>query len=481
MGARPSFRPGALALLILLGAAASACGRTGPIDPAPTADPKGTIFVFSDLRGTLKPCGCSPDLRRGGLDRVAEVLRRARESTPTGLVLHAGDLLLDDEGIPDVLRAQIDRRLIAFADALTSMRVDAVGLGPNDLQQPEWLAAALPKLSVPVIVTNAPPSAPWGAHVRRSLLVQSGPLKVGIIGLVPGGAAGATDPLAAAQTEAQALRAQGAQVVIALSSLGLRAAKRLARGGLGVDVMVAAGQGLDAVVTDEVEPIGPEPRPTFVLQSFVQGGQVGRIDIDLAGDGLSLYDPDAPPATGGQLRYTLTPVNWDLPRDAAVASIMDRFDADLEAVNLKAAGDPIPPVAGQPTYVGVEKCYECHEATRAWYEKDQHYLAWETIENDKKTFDVYCVSCHVTGFMRPGGSSLKALEGLKDVQCESCHGPGSAHAETGDIALIQRSPTESSCKTCHNPKHSTRFEFEAYRERLIAPGHGLPLDGAKAP
>jgi len=481
MGARPPIRRGALALLFLIGVAASSCGRTGPLDPAPKTDPKGTLFVFADLRGTLKPCGCSPDLRRGGLDRVAEVLRSAREAAPTGLVLHAGDLLLDDEGIPDILRAQIDRRLVAFADSLTSMRVDAVGLGPNDLQQPEWLAEAIPKLSVPVIVTNAPPHAPWGAHVKRSLLLDAGPLKVGIIGLVPGGAAGATDPLVAAQAESAALRGRGAHVVIALSSLGLRSAKRVARGGLGVDVMVAAGQGLEAVVTDEVEPIGPEARPTFVLQSFVQGGQVGRIDIDMSGGGLSVYDPEAPPATGGQLRYTLTPVNWDLPRDAAVAAIMDRFDADLEAVNMNAAGDPIPAVAGQPTYVGVDKCFECHEETRAWYEKDQHALAWETLEKDKKTFDVYCVSCHVTGFMRPGGSSLKALEGRKDVQCESCHGPGSAHAEAGDVTLIQRSPTESSCKTCHNPKHSTRFEFDAYRERLLAPGHGLPLEGAKGP
>ncbi len=77
--------------------------------------------------------------------------------------------------------------------------------------------------------------------------------------------------------------------------------------------------------------------------------------------------------------------------------------------------------------------------------------------------------------MRPGGSSLKKLDGLHDVQCESCHGPGSLHSETAAAEDIQREVPESTCRTCHNPKHSTRFSYELYRPRLIVPGHGLPL------
>ena len=154
---------------------------------------------------------------------------------------------------------------------------------------------------------------------------------------------------------------------------------------------------------------------------------------------------------------------------------MDQFDKDLEAINLESATDALPAIPGQPSYVGVAKCLECHENTRTFWEHDRHETAWETLEKDNKTFDVYCVSCHVTGFMRPGGSAVKQLDGLKDVQCESCHGPGSAHAEAGEVALIQRTPAPSTCKVCHSPKHSTHFDFDKYRKKLVVPGHGMPL------
>ena len=99
-------------------------------------------------------------------------------------------------------------------------------------------------------------------------------------------------------------------------------------------------------------------------------------------------------------------------------------------------------------------------------------MAWKTLEDDGKTFDLECVSCHVTGYGEPGGSILGNLKNLTSVQCESCHGPGSIHAKDEDAASILLRPPESLCVTCHNPKHSTRFEYETYMSRLIVPGHG---------
>ena len=458
-----------LGVLLALG-----CGRLSTPDRAPDEGPReATLFVFSDLRGTLKPCGCSPDLRRGGVDRVAEVLRLARASAAGAPVLHAGDLLLDDEGIPDFLRPQIDAKTTAGGEALRFMGVAAATVGPSDLQQPEWLAKALPGVGIPIIVTNPPPTAPWVAGTRRSIVLDVRGVKVGVLGLIPE-ASGGSPPGPAARAEADALRQGGAVLIVALSSLGLRGAKRTLREGLGVDVLVAAGQGLDAIVSDEVEPLGPGGAPTYLVQSFVQGGQVGRLEVVMTGGPLAAEFPGEPAPKGSStLRWSLTPVGWDLPREPTIASLMDRFDADLEQINMATASDPVPPAAGEAGYVGVEKCLECHEETRAFWEKDRHHDAWETIVEDKKTFDIYCVSCHVTGFMRPGGSSIKKLDGLHDVQCESCHGPGSLHAESSEAAHIQREVPESTCRTCHNPKHSTRFDYDAYKKRLLVPGHGL--------
>ena len=81
----------------------------------------------------------------------------------------------------------------------------------------------------------------------------------------------------------------------------------------------------------------------------------------------------------------------------------------------------------------------------------------------------------MTGFREPGGSEVVENEGLKDVQCEVCHGPGSLHAEDPENSLTGKiepdSPPEI-CLTCHTPEHSDTFDYEAYMRDIVGPGHG---------
>ena len=458
-------------LSLTLGVAVFRCsGPKGALQKATVARP-GTLLVFSDIRGALKPCGCSPDLKRGGVDRVAAFVRseRARLGEAT-VVLHSGNLLVDDEGVPAERAKQVSRRVQAMGDSLRLTGVTAATLGGFDLAQGlPWLEAELPKLRTPLIVTNATGQR-WRKLAREHMLVDVGSERVGLIGLVPMGCEGITDPLPAARKAAAALRANGATLVVALSSLGLRQAKRLLRKRSGIDLLHAAGQDLKALVTDEVEPMGG----AWLLQSFVQGGQVGRVTITPgAGTGLSYVEPGAAAAPrGASFTYALSPIGWDLPQYPAVVEVMAAYDRDLKGINLASAGTLPPLKPGQASYVGVEKCLECHEDTKTFWEKDQHKVAWQTLVVDGKTFDLECVSCHVTGYGKPGGSILGALKNLKTVQCEACHGPGSAHSEEGDVELITREVPESHCVGCHNPKHSTGFNYERYKSRLMVPGHG---------
>jgi len=71
-------------------------------------------------------------------------------------------------------------------------------------------------------------------------------------------------------------------------------------------------------------------------------------------------------------------------------------------------------------------------------------------------------------------------EGLRDVQCESCHGPGSAHvtARPGPArrTTIRRTADAEFCATqCHTPEHSDHFDYERYLPRILGPGHGRPV------
>lgn len=460
----------AVAFSILLG---SGCQQSASLKPQRAASDRASILLFSDVRGALKPCGCSPDLQRGGVDRVAHYVADVRRSAPNALLLHAGNLLVDEDGVLPGAEAQITRRVQALSEALQIMGTGAVTLGAYDvIQGLDWLEKRLPSLGIPVVLTNAE-GPRWAQVVRRTLIVNVDGVKVGVMGLVPERGEGITNPLEAARRASLELRAAGVDTIIVLSSLGLRKAKRLLRKGLDVDIFHAAGQDMKALVSDEVESFGK----SYLLQSFIQGGQVGRIDLTVGEGSLAYVETTAvAPKRSSYFRYGLYPIGWDLPQHPEVASVMASYDSELKAINLNASST-LPPLAdGQAHYVGVETCLECHDETLSYWNHDKHKTAWDTLVRDNKTYDLECVGCHATGYGKPGGSILSDMKNLQTVQCESCHGPGSLHAEDAEAESISRSVPESVCVTCHNPKHSTRFEYELYKSRVLVPGHGKPLE-----
>ncbi len=111
---------------------------------------------------------------------------------------------------------------------------------------------------------------------------------------------------------------------------------------------------------------------------------------------------------------------------------------------------------GRPTYVGAARCKMCHMPQfRAW-EAGAKSKTWDRIK-DAADRDK-CVACHTTGAGQPGGfTSAEATPNLTGVQCESCHGPGSAHValpasnreHAARAATINKFITD--CRSCHNP------------------------------
>jgi hypothetical protein len=154
-----------------------------------------------------------------------------------------------------------------------------------------------------------------------------------------------------------------------------------------------------------------------------------------------------------------------------------------------------PPKEGQATWVGVVECKKCHAAAFGFWSnqivklpgKDEqgraivrdvgHARAWTTLVEDKKERDRACVGCHSVGFEAPGGP-CKTTEivkrGLENVQCESCHGPGSVHIKTAKPSDLQR-VDEARCRTCHLVPHIQTTESFVLDEKLkliLGPGHG---------
>ncbi|MCL1985439.1 MAG: cytochrome c family protein [Betaproteobacteria bacterium] len=120
-------------------------------------------------------------------------------------------------------------------------------------------------------------------------------------------------------------------------------------------------------------------------------------------------------------------------------------------------------------YIGSAACKQCHEQeyerffkyskkahSKRNVEKMRPKLSREELEG--------CYSCHTTGYGKKGGFvSYEQTPGLGDIGCETCHGPGAAHAESGEVASIIRKPSVESCDVCHNAELVRSFNFKPLR------------------
>ncbi|MEM9697134.1 MAG: multiheme c-type cytochrome, partial [Myxococcota bacterium] len=100
--------------------------------------------------------------------------------------------------------------------------------------------------------------------------------------------------------------------------------------------------------------------------------------------------------------------------------------------------------------------------------------AYQTLIDGHVQYNLECVGCHVTGYGKPGGSTVTHNADLQSVQCETCHGPGSKHAENpGAKGLITLAPDPQSCVSqCHHPPHIEGFDPVAKMDLVLGPGHG---------
>jgi hypothetical protein len=117
----------------------------------------------------------------------------------------------------------------------------------------------------------------------------------------------------------------------------------------------------------------------------------------------------------------------------------------------------------------------CHPAARQVWDRTRHAAAYQALVPQFKEFNLDCVSCHVTGYERPGGSTVTHVDGLRNVQCEVCHGPGSKHVEAPlDPSRIVAHPGPTVCLDCHHPPHVEGFDALAKLNDILGPGHGRP-------
>ncbi|WP_437632639.1 multiheme c-type cytochrome [Sorangium sp. So ce854] len=180
--------------------------------------------------------------------------------------------------------------------------------------------------------------------------------------------------------------------------------------------------------------------------------------------------------TGSFFRYSLVEVREKLGADKDVAAQLLAYYKRVNAHNKEAFADRVPEPAakGEASYIGIDACTNCHDEERKVFDGTAHARAYATLQQDFKEYNLDCVSCHVTGYGKPGGSTVTHNASLQNVQCEECHGPGSLHAKDPEKkGLIVLSPPPQSCVTqCHHPPHVEGFDPVAKMQLILGPGHG---------
>jgi hypothetical protein len=212
--------------------------------------------------------------------------------------------------------------------------------------------------------------------------------------------------------------------------------------------------------------------PAFVAQKKQERGQLAA-----ARDRLKAQ-PLAAPAHGSYFTLEQVRINKALACDVQVQDAVSKYYAQTGEANVKAAANQaVPaPAKGVASYTGTSSCSDCHEDAVTFWNKTVHATAWKTLEERGQQFDLDCIGCHVTGWQKPGGSNLAHNDKLRDVQCETCHGPGSIHVAKGGLekpAAVVLAPAADLCASqCHTKEHSDTFQLEPYLRDVLGPGHG---------
>jgi hypothetical protein len=237
---------------------------------------------------------------------------------------------------------------------------------------------------------------------------------------------------------------------------------------------------------------------TFVIRVGHKGKHVGVV-------GVFRPKPGAPL----EMKYQLVPMGPTYKTPAAEAKgqpiidLMEHYTAELKRDDFlaKYARAKIPhstqatikitpklAALGASGYAGSDTCRKCHDkAYKIWKDTD-HHKAYATLTGDKakhpslREYDPECVVCHTVGFRYQGGfANAKDTPNLKDVGCESCHGPSEIHVKNPNNAALYalinpwRAPEgetpaqktkrelriEGMCRQCHDSENDVTWKAYA--------------------
>ncbi|MGR3756761.1 MAG: bifunctional metallophosphatase/5'-nucleotidase [Tranquillimonas sp.] len=187
----------------------------------------------------------------------------------------------------------------AAAEMMNKMGYDGMTVGNHEFDDgPEVLRGFADAVEFPILMSNADLSgeAMLKDAIRKSVVVEKGGEKIGLIGLTPQDTAELaspgknvifTDPVDAVQAEVDKLTEQGVNKIVVLSHSGLNVDRRVAENTTGVDVIVGGHD--NSLLSNTIEDAkGPYPvmvGDTAIVQAYAYSKFLGELNITFDDDG----------------------------------------------------------------------------------------------------------------------------------------------------------------------------------------------------
>lgn len=449
------------------------------------------------------------------------------------VVLDSGDLVARDGRVPDGAQPAREAKGDLILRAVAHTGIDAMTVGDGELAFGlEWLTTRAEELQLPYVCANLQDKEGQPVFPATRVLEFDG-LKVGVFGvtgnLEEDDAYFVTDATEAVTAAVVDLKNQGCHLIIGLSHLGVDDDVTLAEAVEGIDFLFAAH------TRRRMEfPRVAGPAPTYVTLAGSRGRQVGRIRFTFAEDGRGFYDPsladkvlqrkEKVDSRLASLEEQLAAAETDREKqryerslertranaeEMAVADVLAEgkhtMTVDVISLAKSLADDPEvkqmvaeamstmpeePKRKGRQAihqrsqmgeFSGGSQCRRCHPQAYQQWRKTDHANAYTTLVREQKHTDEKCFGCHITGFYGEGGPRKPSEVGyLRNVQCESCHGPSAKHVADAKVATPNKGKVSKSCSNCHTDQahagQATAFDLTAALEKVTC--EDVPVEAA---
>jgi len=417
-----------------------------------------TIIYSNDILAELENCGCD-DNQLGSLSRKAAVIDTLKKTSEKILNLDAGNLFFSKEPLNKIEKNEFLLKSQYLLKAYNKIGLDVLNIGEKDLIFGIDTITELEKKSsfdfISANILNKNRKIPvFEPYVIKEINGK----KIGIIGLcrqfsfLPPEIS-IEDPFKTAEKWV-GLITDKCDYIILLSALGLKNDKKLANQIKGISLIISAKS------ENSIE----EPvlvKKTWLTQTYKRGQYLGKLKVTLKKN------------SGFKIKNSLIPLDNSVGENQEINNIVKNYKTALISINKqKFFNAEITSKDGKSPdslyYLGAEKCKECHLPQYENWQQTFHADAYATLQKEENNYSVECLPCHTTGYGEPGGFDVSqgTESRFLNVQCESCHGPGSNHSEKNGVL---RNTGEKGCVICHDNKNSPEFNYNEYLPMVKCP------------